>query len=165
MAGATSKRVTSPTSPRTGGPEGPFTHRLRVRYIECDPQGVVFNVHYFTYFDLAMTELHRELIGNYSAMVVAGADMVVAEARARYRAPARFDEELDIQVRPVRLGTTSLTVQLAVLRGETLLVDGELRYVFIDPATKAKRAMPEDVRVALDPHLMEAPSGNVAGGP
>jgi acyl-CoA thioester hydrolase len=136
-----------------------------VRYIECDPQGVVFNVHYFTYFDVAMTEFHREVIGKYSAMVAAGAEMVVAEARARYYAPARFDEELDIQVRPVRVGTTSLTVQLAVLRGETLLVDGELRYVFIDTATKTKRAMPEDVRVALKPYLMEPAGGNVAGGP
>jgi acyl-CoA thioesterase FadM len=49
--------------------ERPFRHRLRVRYVECDPQGVVFNVHYFTYFDVAMTEFHRETMGTYSEMV------------------------------------------------------------------------------------------------
>ena len=65
----------------------PFRHRLRVRYGECDPQGVVFNVHYFSYFDVAMTEFHREVIGPYSEMLEGGADMVVAEARARYTDP------------------------------------------------------------------------------
>jgi acyl-CoA thioester hydrolase len=57
-----------------------------VRYVECDLQAVVFNVHYFTYFDVAMTEFHREVIGAYSEMVDGGADMVVAEAHARYLA-------------------------------------------------------------------------------
>jgi acyl-CoA thioester hydrolase len=120
-----------------------------VRYVECDPQGVVFNVHYFTYFDVAMTEFHRQTIGTYSDLVKGGADMVVAEARARYLAPARFDEELDVYVDVARLGNTSLTMHLLVMREESLLAEGDLRYVFIDPGTKQKRSIPEDIRKAL----------------
>jgi acyl-CoA thioester hydrolase len=131
------------------GVERPFRHRLRVRYVECDQQGVVFNVHYFTYFDVAMTEFHRETIGAYSGMVEGGADMVVAEARARYLEPARFDEELDIYVSVAHLGNTSMTMRLLVMREESLIVEGELRYVFIDPWTKRRRPIPEDVRRAL----------------
>ena len=86
---------------------GPFSHRLRVRYCECDPQGVVFNGNYFTYFDVAMTEFHRQVIGEYADLVNAGLEMVVAEASARYLAPAHFDEELDIELAPGRLGTSS----------------------------------------------------------
>src|SRR3712207_5674038 len=82
-----------------------FVHRLRVRYSECDPQGVVFNANYLTYFDIALTELWREAIGPYAQMTEGGVDMVVAEARARYLAPARFDELLGIAVTPTRLGT------------------------------------------------------------
>lgn len=126
-----------------------FRHRLRVRYSECDPQGVVFNGNYFTYFDVAMTEFHRETIGSYSEMVEGGAEMVVAEARARYLAPARFDDELDVYVGVSNIGNTSLTVHLIVEREDNLLVDGELRYVFIDPRTNRKRPVPEDVRIAL----------------
>src|SRR5262249_61340495 len=63
---------------RDAGLSDPFRHRLRVRYNECDPQGVVFNANYLTYFDLTMTELWRQL-GGYQAMVEAGVDMVVAE--------------------------------------------------------------------------------------
>jgi len=124
-------------------------HRLRVRYVECDPQGVVFNGHYFTYFDVAMTEFHREVIGNYSELVEAGVDMVVAEARARYHAPAHFDEEIEIAVMPTRVGTTSLTVALEVMRERTLLTEGELRYVFVDAKTGLKRSIPQEVRAAL----------------
>ena len=126
-----------------------FRHRLRVRYGECDPQGVVFNVHYFNYFDVAMTEFHRETIGAYSEMVEGGAEMVVAEARARYLAPARFDEELDLHVDVAHLGNTSLTMHLLVTREESLLVEGEIRYVFVNPRTKRKRPIPDDVRRAL----------------
>jgi acyl-CoA thioester hydrolase len=75
---------------------GPFRHSLRVRYHECDPQGVVFNANYLTYFDLTMTELWREL-GGYDAMVAAGIDMVVAEVRVLYTSPLRFDEEFEAQ--------------------------------------------------------------------
>src|SRR3712207_6949070 len=45
-----------------------FVHRLRVRYSECDPQGVVFNAHFVTYFDIALTELWREANGPYGGM-------------------------------------------------------------------------------------------------
>lgn len=143
--------------------EMPFRHRLRVRYVECDPQGVVHNVHYFTYFDIAVAEFHRETIGPYSEMVEAGADMVVAEARARYFAPAHFDEELDIQIEVAHLGETSLTMRLLVRRSDTALVEGELRYVFVDPRTKRKRSMPETVRRAVAPHLAESQA--TAAGP
>lgn len=47
----------------------PFAHRLRVRYAECDAQGVVFNAHYLTYLDVSITELWRAAFGSYAAMV------------------------------------------------------------------------------------------------
>src|SRR2546425_1191548 len=127
-----------------------FRHRLRVRYVECDAQGVVFNGHYFTYFDVAMTEFHRELIGRYSELVESGVGMGVAEARARYHAPAPFAEEIDVAVVPTRVGATSLTVALEVTRGQTLLTEGELRYVFVDLKTRRKGPIPEEVRLALE---------------
>ena len=81
-----------------------FVHRLRVRYSECDPQGVVFNANYVTYFDIALTELWREAIGPYTDMTDAGTDMVVAKVGARYLGAARFDDVLTLEVIPARLG-------------------------------------------------------------
>ena len=38
-----------------------FRYRIRIRYHECDPQGHVFNSNYLAYFDVAITELWREV--------------------------------------------------------------------------------------------------------
>ena len=131
----------------------PFRHRLRVRYSECDPQGVVFNGNYFAYFDVAMTEFHRQVVGEYSGLVDVGLEMVVAEASARNRAPAHFDEELDIELIPARLGNSSLTIELVIKRDAALIVEGELRYVFVDEKTRKRDAVPAEVHAALAPYL------------
>lgn len=126
-----------------------FRHALRVRFQECDPQGVVYFARYPEYYDIALTELFREALGSYQAMVEAGSDMVVAEQSVRYRAPALFDDLVDVEVTIDRLGTTSMLSSYRVLRGAEVLVEGDLRHVFIDPATKAKAPIPGDVRTAL----------------
>jgi acyl-CoA thioester hydrolase len=126
----------------------PFRHTLRVRYNECDPQGVVFNANYLTYFDLTMTELWREL-GGYQAMVESGIDMVVAAATIRYLAPLRFDDEFEVVARIVRLGETSMTTELAVEDGGEPAAVGELRHVFIDPDGGAKQPIPDQIRDRL----------------
>ena len=126
-----------------------FRHRLRVRYGECDPQGVVYFANYPEYVDIGMTGLWRERIGPYGEMVEAGSDMVVAELHLRYRGSARFDDDLDIVIGVDRLGETSLTCSWRIERDGDVLVDGSIRQVCIDPATKAKKPLPPDVRAAL----------------
>ena len=125
------------------------THRLRVRYGECDPQGVVFNANYFGYFDVALTELWREAAGGYDAMMADGIDLQVVEATARYKAPARFDDELEIAIEVTHLGTTSIVTELQIQRDGTLLVEGRLAHVFIELATHQKTPIPDRLRAAL----------------
>ena len=128
-----------------------FIHRLRVRYGECDPQGVVFNANYLAYFDVAMTELWREAIGPWEGMAQRGIDMVVAEANVRYRAGARFDECVRIETWVERLGTTSVTSRYDVLlEDDTLAVEGTLRHVVVALGTNEKRPLPDDIRAALE---------------
>lgn len=132
----------------------PFTHRLRVRYGECDPQGVVFNAHYLSYADVAMTELWRARVaGGYEQMVAAGIDMVVAEATVRFRAPARFDDELSLEPRVTRLGTTAMSTTVRVLHGDELVAEVDLRHVFVATDGSGKVAMPSAVHAGLSPHL------------
>ena len=128
-----------------------FRHRIRVRYGECDPQGVVFNANYYAYFDLLMTELWREAIGPYDEMVKAGADMSVVESRARFVTPARFDDELELAMTVAQLGRTSITSELEERRDGDVLVRGRLVHVCVDPATHAKQPIPDDMRTRLAP--------------
>src|SRR3954452_498084 len=135
----------------------PFRHLLRVRYGECDPQGIVFNANYFAFFDVALTELWREELGGYQQMVESGVDMVVAEASARYFAPARFDDELALEMRFAHLGTTSMVSHIDVVRDGGVLVAGTMRHVFVDLATLQKRPIPADLRTGLERHLAAGP--------
>lgn len=126
-----------------------FVHRLRVRYSECDQQGVVFNGHYLFYYDNAITEMWRHRIGPYQETVTRGYDIVVAEATLRYRSSARFDEVVDIAMPVAHLGNTSMVIRPEFRVGERLVADGEVRHVFVDPSTLVKKPMPDDIRAAL----------------
>lgn len=127
----------------------PFRHRLRVRYNECDPQNAVFNANYLTYFDIAVSELWREALGSYDAMLEGGTDMVVAEATVRYLAPLRFDEEFDVVAAVAQMGTTSLVTSMSVERDSERVADGEIRHVFIAVDGGEKTPIPENIRAAL----------------
>jgi acyl-CoA thioester hydrolase len=138
--------------------EARYSHRLRPRYAECDQQGVVFNAHYFAYFDVVMTEVWRDSGIPYGEMIAAGTDVVVAEASARFHAPARFDEEIDLEWWITRLGNTGMTSRVDVKRAGELLVEGELRHVFMDMEAGAKRSIPDDIRRALGAYVDESVS-------
>jgi acyl-CoA thioester hydrolase len=139
----------------------PLVYKLRVRYGECDLQGVVFNANYFAYFDIALTEAWRELFGSYGEMYERGIDMVVAEARARFLGGARFDDELELRWWVARLGTTAMSTRIDVVREGTALVEGEMRHVFVDAGTTDKRPIPPEMRAPLERHLVESgPDGD-----
>ena len=140
----------------------PLAYKLRVRYGECDPQGVVFNAHFLAYFDIGITELFRAAfgtLGGYQAMVDRGVEFVVAEAGLRYHRPAHFDDELTLEIAITRLGTTSITTSYRVLRDGELLVDGTLRHVLVDLKRLVERepdpktTIPDWMRERLATHL------------
>lgn len=127
-----------------------YTHQLRVRYAECDAQGIVFNANWFLYFDTVMTEFWRERLGGYARLVTEyAAETVVAETGARFRGAARFDDLIDFSVDIARIGDSSLRVEFTGVRGSDLLVEGFLEYVFVDTAELQPVAIPEAVREAL----------------
>jgi acyl-CoA thioester hydrolase len=136
-----------------------FRHRLRVRFNECDPQGVVFYANYLMYVDVAMTEFWREAFGGYKTMVESGTDVMVAEATLRYRDSARFDDDLDLSLWVRTLGSSSVVTPFRLERvaDAALLVEGELRHVFVEATSYEKRSIPARVREGLERHLVEEP--------
>jgi acyl-CoA thioester hydrolase len=154
--------MTDSTTARLRNQSAEFSHELRVRYGECDPQGIVFNANYLLYFDVAFTELWREGIGPWQEMVDRGIDAVVAEANARFRAPARYDDVLELRARVTRLGTTSITTEIDVLRDGELLVEGRLQHVIVDAKTWKKTEIPGWVRAGLEPYAAAGAAGSDA---
>ena len=118
-----------------------FFHPLRVRWSECDPQGIVFNVNYFLYFDVAMTEYMRELGFEFAGPQAL--EFYTVRAEADYRASAVFDDEIEIGVRCARLGVTSMSAGFVILRGGEVLTEGALTYVHAKPGTKTTTPLPQ----------------------
>jgi acyl-CoA thioester hydrolase len=134
----------------------PFATSLRVRYAECDSQGVVFNAHYLAYFDHSITELWRAAFGGYQTMLDRGIDLVVAEAQLRFERPAKFDDQLTPEIAITKLGNSSILSDHNIYRHGERLVAGSLRHVVVSRETLAKAAIPEWMRSGLAPWLIEA---------
>lgn len=128
----------------------PFRHPLRVRFHECDPQGIVFNANFLAYADIAMTELYREAFGSWSFVTDSGLDMVVAEANARFMAPLHFDEEVELVASVTRLGTTSTTTLIEIERDGTTVAEVTLRHVLVDLESREKTPITDDLRAGLE---------------
>jgi acyl-CoA thioester hydrolase len=135
-----------------------FVHCLRVRYNECDAQGHVFNANYFVYFDVILTELWREALGSYDALTADGLDLVVAETGARFRAPARFDDELEISLEIERLGNTSMVSAIGIARDGDVLAEGRIVHIFVRADRLGEKApIPDHVRRILQRYTVGDP--------
>jgi acyl-CoA thioester hydrolase len=130
----------------------PFVHRMRVRYAECDAQGVLFNAHYLAYIDHSFTEMWRAAYGGYERMLELGVDVVVAEARLRFLEGARFDQEIDAEMLVTHLGTTSLRSRHRLVRVDdgAALMEADMRHVWVDRETKRKTPIPEWARTGIE---------------
>ncbi len=127
---------------------------IRVRYAETDQMGVVYYANYFVWFELGRVEFLRELGFEYKRMETDdGCYIPVVETTCRYRAPARYDEELLLETRLLHLRTSVLKFGYRLLRAEVdrtekLLAEGESVHVLVDREMR-KVPLPEKYVTAL----------------
>jgi acyl-CoA thioesterase FadM len=77
----------------------------------------------------------------------------VAEARIRYLAPARLDDELTIEIALAPLTTTSMTSEFTVARGDVEIAAASLRHVCYDLNARGKRPWPDELRKGLGAYV------------
>lgn len=132
-------------------PTDAFRLFLRVRYAECDAQGVVFNARYGDYVDLAATEFYRAIAGGYGNMIQQGVDTQVVSLKTDWTAPAHFDEVLCCDVRLERIGNTSfgLSIQFTELQEHRAVAVASIVYVTVTPQAHQKIPVPEFLKTAL----------------
>ncbi len=140
--------------------------RMRVRWAEVDMQKIVFNAHYLMYFDTAMSDYWRAVAMPYeAAMHQLGGDIYLKKASVEYFASARCDEQIDVGMKCARLGNSSIQFQGAIFRGDTLLVTGELLYVYADPATQKSQPIPPQLRALFEDFEAAQPMVDLTIGP
>jgi acyl-CoA thioester hydrolase len=128
----------------------PFRYYLRVRYGECDQQGVVYNARYGDFVDLASTEFLRASFAPLNCFD-GSFEFQVVKMLIEWTGPARFDDTLAIDVTLKKLGTTSYTLGFALRRVNeaATIVTAETVNVYVDPKAWTKAPLPQDFRARL----------------
>ena len=124
-------------------------HRLTVRWAEVDAQKIVFNAHYLMYADVAVTDYWKLMALPYAqSWGSLGGELFVKKASVTYHASAQMGDVLDVGIRCVKQGNTSLLFEAGIFRGQQLLNTVELVYVFADH-TQTPQPVPQQLRDIL----------------
>ena len=126
-----------------------FRTRFRVRWMECDAQGIAFNGAYLGYLEVAQAEYYRNLgVGIYHIPHSGYFDLAVVKATLEFKAPARVDEMVEARVRVARIGNTSIVMGMELHRidPQRLLTTVEAVYAGYDAAAGTARRVPDELR-------------------
>ena len=129
-----------------------FTHRIRVRYAEIDGQGVVFNAHWLTYCDDSCTRF-VESLGLGAEFWTKQFDVMLVKAVVEWQGPACFDEWVEIDVVPTRLGTKSFDLSYRAHVGERPCCMATITYCSVAPGPNTPIDIPPDVRRSLEARM------------
>ncbi len=121
---------------------------LRVRYAETDQMGIVYYANFFVWFELGRTDFYRQHGFTYREMEKEdGLYIMVAEARCRYKAPARYDDEILVHtcLRAARRRVLVFGYEIYRQPDDELVAEGETVHVITDREGRP-RAFPEKYR-------------------
>lgn len=138
------------TEPQGSGNEPVYIHTVRVRYGECDMQGVVFNANYLAYIDDGIGQWFNTALGPNSFDYF---DCMVKKSELEWFAPAKPGDTLSLAFRASRWGTTSFDVAVDGFVGEQPIIASRLVYVSVTPGTHTPCAVPDRVKGALSERL------------
>ncbi len=117
---------------------------IRVRYAECDPQGVAHHSVYAVWLEAGRTELLREQGMAYADCERRGIYFVVARMSFRFRRPARYDDVLTVEVEVARSAGIKIEHTYRILRDGELLATAETTLACVDRDGKV-RPVPDDL--------------------
>lgn len=131
-----------------------ITHRsqIRVRYQETDGMGIVYHGNYLTWFEVARIDMLDALGLPYRTLEDRGFRLPVLEANARYHAPARFDDRLEIFCSIQALPRVKIRIDYIVTRNDKKLTTGYTLHAFMDDSGFAIKP-PDCFMDALRPHF------------
>ena len=130
-----------------------FSCRIRVRWAECDAQGIVFNGAYFSYLEVAMAAYYRNLgIALYDPEGRRHFDTATVKATLEYISPALVDDVMDAYWRVDRIGNSSITTsaEFRDSRSGDLVLKAEVIHVDYDSDAGTSRPVPDDMRRLIE---------------
>lgn len=117
---------------------------LRVRYAETDAMGIVHHATYPVWMELGRSDFLRKLGQSYADWEARGVRLVVNEIRVRFRAPARYDELVQVRTSIQETGRRRIIFGYRIERDGILLAEGESIHLVAGSDNRA-RVLPDDL--------------------
>ncbi len=128
---------------------------MRVRFYETDLMGIVHHGSYVSYLEVARVEWLRRRGVSYASWAQRGLHLAVVELALKYRAPARFDEEIDVETVLAEKKAASIRFDYRLVRESdgALLAEGSTRLACVDGHGALRRVHGEMLEVLALPEL------------
>jgi 4-hydroxybenzoyl-CoA thioesterase len=130
--------------------------RFRVEWGQCDPAGIVFNSRFFEFFDWGTWTLFARALGVKPADFAAAFGIVgipVVDASARFLAPARFGDVVELASQIIEFRPASFEVEHRLMVHDALAVEGRETRIWAardtDPPQIRAEPVPEAVIARL----------------
>ena len=118
----------------------PFTHRVRVRFQDCDPMGHANNAVYSTYIEEARIGVLSDL-----------SPFILARVEIDFRSELRAGEEVEVRSRCSRIGTKSFDLEHELWANDRVVAEARSVLVSYDYALGESVRVPDELRVRLLP--------------
>ncbi|EPZ0265809.1 acyl-CoA thioesterase [Serratia marcescens] len=123
-----------------------FRWPVRVYYEDTDASGVVYHARYVAFFERARTEMLRQHNFHQQQLLSEQVAFVVRRMTVDYLAPARLDEQLEVQSAITCLRGASLTFAQRIVNSDgALLSQADVLIACIDPHQMKPRALPKSI--------------------
>ncbi|MCL2444246.1 MAG: acyl-CoA thioesterase [Treponema sp.] len=124
---------------------------LKVRTYECDSYNHVNNANYLNYLEYARYEYLRDIGFDYEKIFQAGFGTYISRIEIDYKKPAFTDDTLLIISKPIKKGAVSGVISQKIWRGEDLIIDAKVTWVFVDSKGMPAKIPPEWDKPGLKP--------------
>ena len=134
------------TDPSIAPGREPVIYSRRLRFSDCDAQGIVYNATYLVYWDDAFTDYMDAIGCPWNFMVANGDDVVLARTEIDYRRSARMGQVVSTTARVVGIGRSSVTFEYLTTESGETVVEGRQVQVIVDHETMRPKAVPAYLR-------------------
>ena len=129
------------------------SHTVRVRYVDCDMQGVVYNAHYLTYIDDAFDCWIREYDWNFEKKLEV--EVMLKSVQIVWHSPARFGDVLKLESQVTRWGNSSFDITSSGYVTEEKKFDSTISYVCVDSTSFIPNQVPDLLKCHLENYQEE----------
>lgn len=131
-----------------------FSFPIRVYYEDTDAGGVVYHSQYLNFMERARTEWLRHFGFEQTWLKnELGVIFVVTQAEINFKKPARFDDLLEIQCQPIKIGFSSINFEQAIVRQAQVLIDANIKIACVAADTFKPVTIPRLIKEKISSSL------------